>query len=61
MINWKVRYANNMFITSWENFDAICQIWYWVVTIFEYAVKNDGQNRYQRRDISFLTEKIFTI
>jgi hypothetical protein len=54
-------YANNMFITSWKNFDEICQIWFTVLTIFEYTVNNNGQNRYQRRDISFLAERIFTI
>ncbi len=54
-------YANNMFITSWNNFDEICQIWFKVLTIFEGLVVNKTQNRYQLRDISFLAERIFTI
>jgi hypothetical protein len=54
-------YANNMFITSCENFNEICQIWFKVLTIFESLVLNEIQNRYQARDISFLAERIFTI
>lgn len=54
-------YANNMFITSWENFDELCQIWFRVLSIFESIPKNKDANRYQTRDISFLAERIFTI
>jgi len=54
-------YANNMFITNWTNFDEICQIWFKVLTAFEEQKPVPNANRYQRRDISFLAERIFTI
>ncbi|QWD48421.1 DUF4422 domain-containing protein [Polynucleobacter paneuropaeus] len=54
-------FSNNMFITCWENFDEICNIWYTVLSDFEKLITIDTDNRYQQRDISFLAERIFTI
>lgn len=54
-------YSNNMFISSWRNFDEICNIWFTVLLEFEKKVINNNDSRYQQRDISFLAERIFTI
>jgi hypothetical protein len=54
-------FSNNIFITSWGNFDEICNIWFTILSDFEKLIANDTDNRYQQRDISFLAERIFTI
>lgn len=54
-------FSNNMFIASWGNFNEICNIWFTVLTEFEKRVNSNTDNRYQKRDISFLAERIFTI
>lgn len=54
-------FSNNMFVTSWNNFNEICNIWFTVLSEFEKRVNSYTDNRYQQRDISFLAERIFTI
>jgi len=52
-------YANNLFITRWDHFDELCELWFEVLGAFERSVPVRTEDRYQRRDISFLAERIF--
>ncbi|MET4574916.1 DUF4422 domain-containing protein [Ottowia thiooxydans] len=55
----KAFYANNLFVTHWEHFDELCSIWFDVLGIFDEKVPARVEDSYQRRDISFLSERIF--
>lgn len=51
-------FANNLFITRWDAFEELCNIWFGVLGAFEEQVPVRTHNRYQRRDISFLAERL---
>jgi len=52
-------YANNLFIAPWDHFDELCTLWFDVLGIFERNVPPRTEDPYQRRDISFLAERVF--
>ena len=52
-------YANNLFITRWDHFEELCTLWFDVLGEFEKAVPPRTHDRYQRRDVSFLAERVF--
>lgn len=52
-------YANNLFLTRWDHFEELCELWFEVLGAFERSVPVRTEDRYQRRDISFLAERIF--
>lgn len=54
-------FANNMFMTSWANFDELCQLWFGVLTTLEAQITDNNGSRYQRRDLAFLAERLFDI
>lgn len=54
----KALYANNLFIASWNRFEELCELWFGVLGAFEQRVPVRTHDRYQRRDISFLAERI---
>jgi hypothetical protein len=54
-------YANNMFITTWKNFDELCSLWFDVLQDFEATNPGGRADRYQNRDISFLAERLFDL
>lgn len=55
----KTLYANNLFLTRWDHFDALCGLWFDVLGAFERSVPVRPEDRYQRRDVSFLAERVF--
>lgn len=54
-------YANNMFITNWENFDELCGLWFSILPQLEPDSRDSTGNRYQKRDLAFLAERLFDI
>lgn len=52
-------YPCNMFIMAWENFDALCQLWFGVLLPFAEATPWPRATAYQSRDVSFLAERLF--
>ena len=52
-------YANNMFLMNWERFDTICSAWFSVLMEFCERVGADRAGKYQNRDVSFLSERLF--
>jgi len=57
----KLLYANNMFITTWDNFDELCTLWFSILGALESEFPKNSGSRYQRRDLSFLAERMFDI
>ncbi|MBH1965666.1 MAG: DUF4422 domain-containing protein [Comamonadaceae bacterium] len=57
----KAFYANNLFVTHWDHFDELCSIWFDLLEIFDKKVPARVEDSYQRRDISFLSERIFDV
>ncbi len=55
----KTLYANNLFLTRWDHFDELCGLWFDVLGAFERSVPVRPEDRYQRRDVSFLAERVF--
>ena len=54
-------YANNIFITSWRNFDEMCTILFKILKEFEKMVPGNRAGIYQNRDIGFLAERVFDL
>lgn len=54
-------YANNMFITNWENFDELCDLWFSLLPRIEADIPVNTGTRYQKRDMSFLAERLFDV
>lgn len=54
-------HACNMFIMTWENFDALCLVWFDVLQAFAKATPWPRENAYQSRDVSFLAERLFDV
>ena len=56
----KFMYANNIFLTSWKQFDEMCQSWFSVLrTVASLLDWPRGLGEYQDRDIAFLSERFF--
>jgi hypothetical protein len=53
-------YINNMFLMSWQHFDAISSLWFPVLLEFCARVDGNRAGRYQNRDVSFLSERLFS-
>jgi hypothetical protein len=54
-------YSYNMFVTNWTLFDQICCLWFDLLREFERVTPARTHNAYQKRDISFLAERVFDI
>lgn len=52
-------YSNNLFVTSWELFRELCEHWFSNLEPFAKNVRPRDISDYQRRDIAFLSERIF--
>lgn len=54
-------YCWNMFITTWQNFDELCSLWFSILQKFDQEVPFGRSNSFQNRDVAFMAERIFDI
>jgi hypothetical protein len=52
-------YTRNVFVMSWRNFDSFCALAFDVLQRFCKGVEWPRASRYQSRDVSFLSERLF--
>ena len=53
-------YCNNMFLANWGLFDCLCSSWFEILE--DWCARSDRphENTYQNRDVSFLSERVFS-
>jgi len=60
-MNSKELYTSNIFITHSEIFDSMCKVWFDVLEKCSEDIDISGRSDYQKRDIAFLSERVFDI
>jgi len=54
-------YNCNLFYCNALLFDEFCKVWFDILDKYAYEVDVSGRNQYQKRDIAFLSERVFDI
>lgn len=60
-MNSKELYTSNIFITHSQIFNDICLIWFDILEKCSLVIDISSRNNYQKRDIAFLSERVFDI
>jgi len=60
-MNSKQLYTSNIFITNSQNFNNICTVWFDILEKCSKNINISNRNNYQKRDIAFLSERVFDI
>jgi len=54
-------YNRNLFLCSWDRFEQLCSLWFPILQAVEQRIpERDSRVPYQRRDLSFLSERLFS-
>ena len=54
-------YNCNLFYCNALLFDEFCKVWFDILDKYACEVDVSGRNQYQKRDIAFLSERVFDI
>jgi hypothetical protein len=57
----KTLYTSNIFITNSKIFYDICEVWFDILEKCSIDISVDNRTSYQKRDIAFLSERVFDI